>query len=197
MADSLKISIPGTPGGLVGPSLSRWDCCLGLPLPRGRVLGAGLLNTIGLEGGGGGVVTTVNLTGVEEVVRLVTGAAVVVVGVFSVNLIVRLGVDGGGRAVVRRMLPETDGPGLPLLTSAPSFTLPSPWSTLSPKLVAESPAPNLVKLKETVLPGILGMMLRGSVWSAASGAPDPPLPPAAAPTPAGWRENPRTLDSGS
>ena len=99
MADSLKISIPGTPGGLVGPSLSRWDCCLGLPLPRGRVLGPGLLNTIGLEGGG--VVTTVNLTGVEEVVRLVTGAAVVVVGVFSVNLMVRLGVDGGGRAVVR------------------------------------------------------------------------------------------------
>ena len=194
MADSLKISIPGTPGGLVGPSLSRWDCCLGLPLPRGRVLGAGLLNTIGLEGGG--VVTTVNLTGVEEVVRLVTGAAVVVVGVFSVNLIVRLGVDGGGRAVVRRMLPETDGPGLPLLTSASSFTPPSPWSTLSPKLVAECPAPNLVKLKETVLPGILGMMLRGSVWSAASRAPDP-LPPAAAPTPAGWRENPRTLDSGS
>ena len=67
---------------------------------------------------------------------------------------------------------------------------------MSPKLVAESPAPNLVKLKETVLPGILGMMLRGSVWSAASRAPDP-LPPAAAPTPAGWRENPRTLDSGS
>ena len=181
MAESLKISIPGTPGGRVGPSRSRCDCCLGLPLPLGRVLGPGLLNTIGLEGGG--VVTTVNLTGVEEVV--VTEAAVVGVGVFSVNLIVLLGVDGGGRAVVRRMLPETDGPRLPLLTSASSFTLPSPWSTLSPKLVAECPAPNLVKLKETVLPGILGMMLRGSLGSAASRAPDPPLPSAAAPTPAG------------
>ena len=125
----------------------------------------------------------VNTTGLEVVVLLVVslGLLVVVVVTTALNLtgeeVDTLGArdDDGGRA----------GAGVVKMTSDPEFCSPLMmillnfvWNFVStlltlclsvlrfkPKLVALSPAPNLVKLNDCVFPGILGIMLFGSVRS--------------------------------
>ena len=135
--------------------------------------------------------TRVNTTGREVVVvllvatlvdRLVVVVAAVVVLTTALNLtgedvdtLGGLDVDGDlvGVGVVKNTSdpdPEFCSPLTMMLLNFVWNLLPTLLMLLSllrfrPKLVALSPAPNLVKLNETVFPGILGIMLFGSVRS--------------------------------
>ena len=125
----------------------------------------------------------VNTTGREVVVVLLVVTLVGLLVVAAVVLTTALNLTGDDVDTLGGLDVDGDlvGFGVVKNTSDPEFCSPLTMMLLNfvwnlfptllsllrfrPKLVALSPAPNLVKLKETVFPGILGIMLFGSVRS--------------------------------
>ncbi len=120
------------------------------------------------------VVTLVDLLVVVVVVAVVVLTTALNLTGDDVDTLGGLVVDGVvGAGVVKKTFdpdPEFCSPLTMMLLNFVWNLVPTLLMLLSllrfkPKLVALSPAPNLVKLNETVFPGILGIMLFGSVRS--------------------------------
>ena len=127
----------------------------------------------------------VNTTGREVVVVLlvVTLVGLLVVAVVVLTIALNLtgddvdtlgGLDVEGDLVGFGVVKNISDPGTEFCSPLTMMLLNFVWNLFPtlllllrfrPKLVALSPAPNLVKLNETVFPGILGIMLFGSVRS--------------------------------